>query len=110
MFPAFPRNAPRPEVTHGDYLLTKPAPTTIVCKAYDQPFPAGTYITSISPGTSLGPVEEFLHTETFVSVLIKGYWINIWHRNRGSSRGVDFAAVIAKPIVESWIRAGWQVR
>ena len=110
MFPAFPRNAPRPEVAHGDYLLTKPAPTAIVCKAYDQPFPAGSYITRIASGTYLGPVEEFLHTPTFVTVLVKGYYINIWRRKPSSTRGVTFAAVVAKPFVDSWIRAGWQVR
>ena len=109
MLPAFPQDGPRPEVAHGDYLLTKPAPTTIVCKAYDQPFPDGAFIAIIAPGTYLGPVEEFLHTETYVTVLVKGYWINIWRRKPGSTSGVTFATVIARPVVHSWIRAGWQV-
>ena len=102
--------APRPIISVGQYILTKPLPTQIRCKAYDGPpgGGGGSFITTISPGTHIGPVEEVVHTDQFVTILCRGYWINIWRAARGTTdHGTDFAFVISQRESDSWCWHGW---
>ena len=101
--------APRVYPSENDYFLTKPEPTEIRCKAYADPPSVGNksgYILTIDPGTYLGPVEEVEHTHRFVTIRVKGYWINVWTSERG---GNHFAKAVNKDTVEQWIRRGWKV-
>ena len=56
-------------------------PTAIRCIAYTQP-PVPPYTgdqdSEFEPGTVFGPVEAYLHTAVFVTVLVDGSWINVW--------------------------------
>ena len=98
---------PCPSVAPGHYLVTKQLPTAIRCKAYTHPLVngGGEYITTIDPGTTIGPVEEVRFTGQFLSVLIRGYWINVWAADRG---GVMFAYRVPEGIVRGWRARGWR--
>ena len=99
----------RPIVSEGDYFYTKPAPTKVVCRAYDQAFPDGRLLTSIAKGTYLGPVEVYIHTDRFTAISVKGFWINVWTRKRGTTLGTNFAVMVPQHTVQSLVMAGWQV-
>ena len=48
------------------------------------------------PGTVFGPVEAYLHTADFVTVLVGGSWINVWkyaecYSPENGYVGIDFA-------------------
>ena len=101
--------APRVHPSKNDYFLTKPVPTNICCKAYVNPPSVEDrygYILTIAPGTYLGPVEEVEHTHRFVTIRVKGYWINVWTSERG---GKHFAKAVNKATVDQWTRRGWKV-
>ena len=62
----------------GDYYQAKRAPTQIRCKGYTAPYDpetrsGGTYLGTMCPGTYFGPVEEYLLTDVFVAVLVRGW-------------------------------------
>ena len=88
----------------GIYYRTREMPTGIRCKAYTKPPSAGdgVYITTISPGTYLGPVECVDFSEHFTTILVRGYWINV----RGY--GVHYADLVPFWRVEAWYRQGWR--
>ena len=112
------RPSPRP----GDYIQTKPQPTRIVCKGYSQPPSCGgSYLGSLSSGIYIGPIVATEKTDRFVTVLIDGWWINIWrakrdrslkrpHERRFSSEGVVYAHVITREEACLWERNGWSFR
>ena len=110
MVASFAGAGARPSVTDGNCFFTKPAPTQVVCKAYDQPAPDGRCITSIHQGVYSGPVETYLHTDMFTAILIKGYWINVWKRRRGTELGDNFAIKVPQHTIQAWVMNGWQVR
>ena len=62
----------------GDYYLTNPWGCS-VCRAYDMP-PSlrGKKICTIAKGTYLGPVTTVESTKDFVTIEVRGYWINIF--------------------------------
>ena len=93
--------APRPHIVMGQYFLCRPLPTHIRCKAYDQPPDAGSYITSLEPGTYLGPVDNFSHCDAYASICVGGYWVNVW------CRGVDFTYGVEEAEVLRWKARGW---
>ena len=112
--------SPRPSPRPGDYVQAKPRPTSIVCKGYSRP-PRynGNRLGTIPAGTYLGPIIAVEDSDRFVTVLIDGWWINIWrakrHRDAGghtgptfSSEGVDYAHVITREEARRWEDDGWK--
>ena len=120
-------NALRPAPHPGEYLVTRGAASMLRCKAYTAP-PIqgghGQYITTIAPDTYLGPIEETVHTPVFTTVLIRGYWINVWRAHRSdmrqdgspfpyrpsystTTRGILFAPPVPSTAVQIWYQRGW---
>ena len=90
-------------VGEGTYFVTKPLPTKIRCKAYDMPVMfGGEHICTFDPGTYLGPVEAFTSTPDFMTICVRGYWINVWGFGQPYARLVDWTEV------EAWRLQGWQ--
>ena len=88
----------------ANYYQTKELPTNIRCKAYTKPPRCGdgVYITTISPGTYLGPVENYDVTAEYATILVRGYWINVRYC------GVKFADKVPDATVQGWYRMGWR--
>ena len=107
--PAMP---PRPKVDLGDYFVTRGGVNChgIVCKAYDAPYPDGREITSIEPGTYLGPVESWLHMERCATICVRGWWIHVWARRHSgeSYQGTTCATKVPEDMANRWRRVGWQ--
>jgi len=97
---------PPPLIVLGHYYRSRSLPTRIRCKAYDQPPPHGWYITTIAPGTFLGPVENFYQSTHFATICVRGYWINVWGLD-ATGEGVDFAYLVPTAEVQRWIAHGW---
>ena len=103
---------PRPWPQIGGYVQTKRHPTRIRCKAYTAPpvGDGGDLITTILPGTSLGPIQDVQQTPLFVTIQVKGWWINIW-RSRNSvthNLGINYATVYEQADIDDWERHGWR--
>ena len=102
-----------PLVETGDYVRTRGGGTGIRCKAYRAPpsrrMPGGeVYIATIAPNTYLGPVEEYEYTSNFVTIEVRGYWINIWRAEVPHSVvGHTFASLVARHEVAKWKKNGW---
>ena len=60
--------------------------------------------TNLAPGTFIGPVEEYVHSNGFATVLVRGYWINVWACTGG---GVHFARRVPDREIARWRRNGW---
>ena len=76
------------------------------CKAYTLPPPHGVYICTLHPGTCFGPVEEVVRSPLFVTVLVRGFWINVM---RSSTSGyVLFADKLPEDILRQWRERGWR--
>ena len=89
-------------------MQTKPLPTLIRCKAYTAPpNSGGRYICTIEPSTYLGPVERVLVSNVFVTILVRGYWINVWKARVGGF-GNSFAYLVDEDLLFSWHLRGWQ--
>ena len=124
--PPPPRPALRPWPQIGDYYQTCSARLSQRAEAYASP-PTTVkrrLICTIDPETYLGPVITAVETEDIVSILVAGWWIDIWKRtpiqpraNKGADRqtfddtsssiAVQFAGRIPKSIIASWLRHGW---
>ena len=96
----------------GDYYQAKRAPTKIRCQGYTAPYDpetrsGGTYLGTMGPGTYFGPVEEYLLTDVFVAVLVRGWWINVWKAADGGFPETHFAFKIPEVVVNGWKRRGW---
>ena len=117
--PQYLAMAARPFPRPGDYIQARPPPTRVEVKGYSAP-PSigGNYVGRVTAGAYVGPIIAVEHSEQFVTVLVDGWWINIWSANphpiRGNSRrstyGVDFAYVITQDEALSWERRGWRFR
>ena len=93
----------RPTAELGDYFFTRPFGRSI-CKAYTAPpRVGGHYICTIAKGTYLGPVTTVEVFGDFVSIEVRGYWINI---SSGKNNAV-FAWKVPHEEVQSWERWGW---
>ena len=95
----------------GDYYQAKRAPTQIRCKGYTAPYDpetrsGGTYLGTMCPGTYFGPVEEYLLTDVFVAVLVRGWWINVWKAADGGFPETDFAFKIPEVVVKQCCTTG----
>ena len=101
--------------SRGDYYRSRLAPTRIRCKGYDAPLdPAtgqgGQYCGTMSPGTYFGPVEECLLTPTYLTVLVNGWWVNVWkmdNRAFPNPSGTNFAHRVNPHEVARWKAQGW---
>ena len=81
---------PRPKILLESYLESV-RHDKIRCRGYTAP-PGfgGEFIKTIKSETCFGPVEETHSTEEFESVLVKGYWINVWSkRNNGTNYALE---------------------
>ena len=73
----------------------------------------GMYITTTAPGTYLGPVAAVSQTETFTTINVANWWINIWHKSCARARdvtGIHYAYKVPDAVVRDWVREGWEVR
>ena len=94
--------APRPAIALGQYVQTRFFGKTR-CKAYTAPPPWGAYICTIEQGSFLGPIQEVIESREFTTVLVKGYFINVWAK----SQRAQFARVVPLEESEAWCRRGW---
>ena len=95
------------EAQIGRYFLTKPASSSVRCRAYDAP-PSlgGTKMCTIQPNTTIGPIEAVEDTYQFRAVLVRGFWINVW----SASSGKLIKHVIQDEVVRRWVQHGWEHR
>ena len=70
----------------------------------------GNYITTIAPGTYLGPVAAVSQTETFTTINVANWWINIWHKPLARDTGIDYAYKVQDVVVRQRVRDGWEIR
>ena len=107
-----PQAMDRPEVFAGQYWVTRSEKNTkIRCKAYTAPplrGAGGCVICAIQPGTSLGPVENWVSTPRYVTLLVRGYWINVWCSSSPRGNAVFFARPVPLQKVEAWKLRGWE--
>ena len=74
-----------PEAKIGSWWLTMHAPTPIRCKGYSMwpgTKPIGTYWRTIDAGTYIGPVTAVKVGPTYVTIFVRGWWINVWKRTQ----------------------------
>ena len=69
--------APRPDVRLGDYVRTVEH-NTIRVKEYTAPPFQGTYLSTLFPGSTVGPVVGVFHQRLFTSVQVGDRWLNVW--------------------------------
>ena len=70
----------------------------------------GRYIATIAPGTYLGPVAAVSQTETFTTINVANWWINIRHGARGHHAGIHYAREVPDVAVRPWVCDGWGIR
>ena len=95
----------------GDYFRCRCLPTSVRVKAYSEPpGGAGHYLTTLAPGTYFGPVEMVIQNHGFITVLVRGYWMNVGKFDGDDPMGryVSFAFVVSPRDVRSWEKFGWQ--
>ena len=97
----------RPRVSNGNYFRTPPRHSRKQCRAYDAPPFDGRLLCTIAPDTTLGPVENYYESWRFVSICVRGYWMNVWGMG-DSGRYVNFAYRVSDTEVANWKRRGWQ--
>ena len=88
--------------------MSKPLPTRIRCKGYTAPPYDGELLGTVAPGTYLGPVSTWLHTERCTTVLINDWWVNVWE-SRDGDLGTAFAYLVPDNVIEAWREQGWVV-
>ena len=78
--------APAPSVAPGEYWITNSHPgSRSRCKAYDAPpHDGGRFLRTLEPDELIGPIEVVVTSETFVTVLADGEYINLWSRRSHS--------------------------
>ena len=101
----------KPQV--GDWYRTKDGWTDIVCFGYTAPRDpitgqGGIRLGRLRKGEYFGPVEEYLLTPTYLAVLVKGWWINIWTHRGPRQNGIYFAVKVPGYEVARWKRNGWR--
>ena len=100
----------RPSIQIGDYLQTQWAHWMYgFCEAYTTAPSQGNgeLITSIKPGSYLGPVEAIDNTALLCAVLVRGYWITVWIWKQ-EIVGICLAPPVHPMSVREWEEAGWQ--
>ena len=97
------RNGQPPEVATGDYFRTRGSGSSR-CKAYSAP-PGigGRYICTVEQGIYLGPVGEYELTDRYLTIEVRGYWINVFD----CSNQVSFAHRVPRQEIAAWEQKGW---
>ena len=44
----------------------------------------GCYLGTMDPGTFFGPVEEWVHANQYLTVLVSGWWISVYDERNGT--------------------------
>ena len=110
-----------PLLTIGDYMVTVRSDashrTLPVCRAYSAPpnvihdshevVDGGVHLATLSPGTCIGPIEEFTISIRFVTVLVRSYWMNVWMCRSSASRGTHLAIPVPPAELLRWRLQGW---
>ena len=93
-----------PQVETGDYFQTKWWGRSR-CKAYTAPpsTAGGRYICTLAQETFLGTVISYELNGRYLSIEVRGYWINVWDGWNQAS----FAHGVSRQEVESWEQMGW---
>ena len=101
---AFRRKAAKPQPVPGDYFRTNPGGRS-VCKAYTAP-PSirGHCICQLAKGIYIGPVSQVEISADFVTIEVRGYWINVW----SAVCNAHFAEKVPQQTVDYWVHCGWQ--
>ena len=100
------------EPKRGDWYRSKGGWTNIECFGYTA-YPkdsitgqGGVCLGSLGKGEYFGPVDEYLLTPTYLAVLVKGWWINVWTLRGDRPGGIHFAFRVADREVARWKRNG----
>ena len=94
----------------GDYFRSRCLPTTVRVNAYSEPPGCGGYyLATLEPGTYFGPAERVVQNHGFITVLVRGFWLNVGKFDgRGAYiRYVPFAYEVPRREVRSWKTRGW---
>ena len=92
----------------GDYFRSRCVPTHVRVRAYSAPPPLGHLLATLEPGTYFGPVEAVNQTDLFITVLVRGFWMNVAKRHRSGTYLTWFAFKVSDAEIEVWERKGWQ--
>ena len=93
-----------PSILPGDYVRTNIGGLSR-CKAYDAPPRVlGNYICTIDQGTYLGPIRDIELSNSHLTILVRGYWINIW----SADNNAHFARKVDRAEIQEWAARGWQ--
>ena len=95
--------APRPFPQSGNYVRVKGRRHL---QGYDAPPRwGGRRLGWVAEGTCLGPIRRVEHTHCHVSVLVRGWWLNVW-----TSKGYGTMTIVPVPECEvsEWKERGWQ--
>ena len=104
----------KPRVAIGEYYRTKPRWQRTRCVAYDAPPYDGRKLATLAPNTVVGPVENHLSTDDFVTICVRGWWINIWAAKDMRRPqitypyGCKFARRVPDWEVRHWRSRGWR--
>ena len=81
------------------------------CTGYSEPpgtRPAGRYLGEIPPNTYIGPVTEVKVNAMYVTILVKGWWIDVWERTNEEGLGTYFATQVSETERQAWRDRGWR--
>ena len=98
---------PPPIAYKGQYWQTRNnVGTRVRCVGYTAPFPRGQKLATLEPGTYIGPVQDVVYSARFLTVLVNGWWINVYQ----CEEEVAFAYPVPRTEVAHWHRCGWEDR
>ena len=67
----------------------------------------GICLGTLSPAITFGPVETWIHGPKFSTVLVNGWWINVWVAKE-CERGQNYADQISPGEFRRWRERGWE--
>ena len=95
----------------GSWWRTMPAMWHGRCAGYSEPpgtRQAGRYLGEIPPNTYIGPVTEIKVNAMYVTILVKGWWIDVWERTNEEGLGTYFATQVSETERQAWRDRGWR--
>ena len=100
-----------PEAKIGSWWRTMPAPWIIRCEGYSEPpgtKHAGRCLGTIPADTYIGPVTKVKVSARHVTILVKGWWIDVWERTNEEGLGTYFATQVSETERQAWRDRGWR--
>ena len=97
-------------VAVGNYYRTGGGLPSDRVKAYTlPPLPGapGQYICTLGNGITIGPVERVFESRVYISVLVRGYWMNLAKIGRDGTQ-YWFAMKVHDQEVQQWKANGWR--